>query len=727
MENNYYSSSYDSSMDYSDATTDSEEMERFNDYRREAAEEDWIGENPDHHRGFETPHGSLSEDESIEESFSEEDSNIATSGEQIDNLSEPITDDEENDTQTVPRPRPVRRIEMFSDEEDMWEFDDGTVHQTPEGDSDDDSHNYSDPEQVTLTEEQYELIDNIDLTNEYTKSKIVTATCSYTLEDDKQCIRCYKCGETYSAEGLIENYSYHLPMERLCCPTCKTPIESALLIRLLGKDEVKSIIEKRWDEKLSMPIFEVYIDTLKLLHDAGMIYPSEEKLSIISAIRSVMLLMNRHERPIPIECPHKLQLEILSLFNITQMYRNRFDEDPDATKHRILRIPFNYDGTTLTYNNLRDLLYKTFEVASNAIIFVIRMAKMICNTILQNHPAECHDLLQEIDNATILFNGWRTVRNLSVNTPSEIIGMIYQQITETGTITPSLIKLINDRSYSIFKRHGKPLHVLLDTIIDALVPDATTVQRKMINEIIKCVPEYNPFKGCPIRFLKSLSKGESTCTCGGPIISHTCLLCDQHYCEHCEEPINETHQCSPDKLSTIKELHETTVKCPKCFVRIQKSEGCDHMYCTHCRSNFDWITGKLIKESEQTNDLYVNSLSSTEQEYIYYIRALIEDYEAYNMSDVAYHKSALCHELSLIHAGIYDGSLGAPALALSPHLNALLKYRIAKETIAALRPAVANAIQNTLDIFGDTLNDYEADAVAERIVQKGIVTLREIL
>jgi hypothetical protein len=714
MENNHYSSSDDSSMDrYSDSNTYSED--------------EWLGTNPDHHRGFETPHGSLSEDEWIEESFSEENSNVATSGEQIDNLSEPITDNEDNGTQTVPRPRPVRRIEMFSDEEDLWEFDDGTVHDNQEGDTDDDSHNYGDEEPFQLTDQQLELIDEIDFTNDCTKSKIVTATCAYTLEENEQCICCHKCGDTYSAEGLIENHSYHLPMERLCCPTCKTPIETALLISLLGKDETLALIKQQWDERMTTPIYEAYIDTIRLLHDADLLHLQENRRCIINLVRWVLSLINGHEIPIPIECPHDIQAKVLSLFDLSEKYRAQFDTNQSLTEARIKKILANINEIDLTHDHLRKLLYKPFDISSRTIISVIRIAKMISYTILRDHPIERDDLLIFIDDTSIMFEGWRYEYSLRINTPSEIIGMVYQQITETGTVTHSLVKLISDRGYSIFKRHHTPLTVLLNAIIDALVPNASKVQRKIIDEILKCGTRYNPFTDCPVRFLKSLSKGEATCTCGGPIISHVCLLCDQHYCEHCEEPINGFHQCSQDKLSSIAAINNISIKCPKCYSRIQKSEGCDHMYCTQCHCNFDWITGKVIKESEQTNDMYVNELSTIERDYIYYIRALIEDYESYIPSDLAYHKSALGHELSAIHADIYDERKGTPSITLRPHLNTILKNRIAKETIAALRPAVANAIQNTLDILSGTLNDYEADAVAERIVQRGIIALRDFL
>lgn len=151
------------------------------------------------------------------------------------------------------------------------------------------------------------------------------------------------------------------------------------------------------------------------------------------------------------------------------------------------------------------------------------------------------------------------------------------------------------------------------------------------------------------------------------------------------------------------------------------------MFCTNCHANFSWTTGKLIKESEQTNGTYVDTLSSLERDYVYYLNMLIEDYESNIPSDITYHKAILCHDLSLIHAGIYDESLGVPSLIIRPQLNTLFKYRIAKETLSALRSAIVNAIQNTLDILSDTINDYEADTIAERITQRGIIALREIL
>ena len=36
-------------------------------------------------------------------------------------------------------------------------------------------------------------------------------------------------------------------------------------------------------------------------------------------------------------------------------------------------------------------------------------------------------------------------------------------------------------------------------------------------------------------------------------------------------------------------MSESTKKCPKCAVRIEKNQGCNHMNCRHCKFEFCWI------------------------------------------------------------------------------------------------------------------------------------------
>lgn len=78
-----------------------------------------------------------------------------------------------------------------------------------------------------------------------------------------------------------------------------------------------------------------------------------------------------------------------------------------------------------------------------------------------------------------------------------------------------------------------------------------------------------------------------------------CSECRQEYCYDCGEKKefeqgHSTHICNEETRSTFKTVRMNTHSCPKCGVRIQRSEGCNHMFCTACHTSFNWATGKII-------------------------------------------------------------------------------------------------------------------------------------
>ena len=87
------------------------------------------------------------------------------------------------------------------------------------------------------------------------------------------------------------------------------------------------------------------------------------------------------------------------------------------------------------------------------------------------------------------------------------------------------------------------------------------------------------------------------CSCGGYFIHSICNRCGKMFNK---QAIDD----SDVDIKTKEFLDKECKKCPVCSAYIIKSVGCSHMFCTNCKNGFDWNTGKLLSEREQTNTLY---------------------------------------------------------------------------------------------------------------------------
>lgn len=71
---------------------------------------------------------------------------------------------------------------------------------------------------------------------------------------------------------------------------------------------------------------------------------------------------------------------------------------------------------------------------------------------------------------------------------------------------------------------------------------------------------------------------------------YKCNLCDDVYCMKCEGKGSREHKCKQEDIDSIN-LINSHVKCPKCKLPIQKSEGCNHMTCANCNTHFEYRSG----------------------------------------------------------------------------------------------------------------------------------------
>lgn len=78
-----------------------------------------------------------------------------------------------------------------------------------------------------------------------------------------------------------------------------------------------------------------------------------------------------------------------------------------------------------------------------------------------------------------------------------------------------------------------------------------------------------------------------------------CGLCETFTCKDCFEVKGSSrdapHACKEENLATANELKRSTKGCPKCGIRIFRTEGCSQMFCTACNTPFDWNTGRVIE------------------------------------------------------------------------------------------------------------------------------------
>jgi hypothetical protein len=77
-----------------------------------------------------------------------------------------------------------------------------------------------------------------------------------------------------------------------------------------------------------------------------------------------------------------------------------------------------------------------------------------------------------------------------------------------------------------------------------------------------------------------------------------CGICENYSCSEClavkGKDRDAEHTCKPDDIATAKLLAKDTKPCPKCGEGIFRTEGCSQMFCTACKTPFDWNTGKII-------------------------------------------------------------------------------------------------------------------------------------
>ncbi len=81
--------------------------------------------------------------------------------------------------------------------------------------------------------------------------------------------------------------------------------------------------------------------------------------------------------------------------------------------------------------------------------------------------------------------------------------------------------------------------------------------------------------------------------------AYKCEICKMFACPDCLTCIGPlprssiAHECDQSLVDTAKLIRESSKPCPACGEFIEKTEGCDQMWCTGCKTGFSWRTGEI--------------------------------------------------------------------------------------------------------------------------------------
>jgi hypothetical protein len=97
-------------------------------------------------------------------------------------------------------------------------------------------------------------------------------------------------------------------------------------------------------------------------------------------------------------------------------------------------------------------------------------------------------------------------------------------------------------------------------------------------------PPKKVLRGCPVEACRGFMHDDFKCG-----------SCDASFCRKCHDALADdvVHACDADAVKAAAFIVRDTRPCPTCASPIHKLGGCSQMWCTACRTAFDWNTGRV--------------------------------------------------------------------------------------------------------------------------------------
>ena len=251
------------------------------------------------------------------------------------------------------------------------------------------------------------------------------------------------------------------------------------------------------------------------------------------------------------------------------------------------------------------------------------LEKYLLNTIEDPHCVSCRrgwsqSLLQTFCTKTFLTKTYADYRsNILLNRSKSYLPR-YQEQAERVRAAQRMrgsnrqyqqeLDTLNEDFRTFMTQYEKKRDHILRTMnnINNIAFDIETGRRNVEGEVIN---DQNTSSQEPLHERKKFIRRCPSDGCNGFLSSvWKCGLCANWTCPDCfvVKGLNKDveHTCRQEDKATADEIRKRTKPCPNCGELIEKSDGCDQMFCTSCHSPFSWNRGEIIKTGVIHNPHY---------------------------------------------------------------------------------------------------------------------------
>jgi ABC-type antimicrobial peptide transport system permease subunit len=154
-----------------------------------------------------------------------------------------------------------------------------------------------------------------------------------------------------------------------------------------------------------------------------------------------------------------------------------------------------------------------------------------------------------------------------------------------------LVEKIRKEKHDFISKSFPPsISFIIETSLNSKLKSIDKKNKKHIDQMVNKIN-----KKCP----------NVMCNFGILDVDFVCMTCSDKFCIKCETKIlDDKHVCKKEDIESLEEI-EKLVKCPTCKLPVVKSYGCHHMTCSICKTNFDFVSGKIGGAGNHSNDTLV--------------------------------------------------------------------------------------------------------------------------